>query len=236
MVVPELRNTLGIVIKTERSALGISQEELAERAGLHRTYVSDVERGARNPSIASVEKLAQALKLPIGALFDRTSHRSGSRDIVEILLVEDNSQDVELAVRAFERARIINPLHIVRDGAAALEFLFATGTYLHRSYAAFPNLILLGLTLPDRSGLEVLQRIRADELTKKIPVIVLIGIWRNAGGWGSRPASSSRSALKTSTKPLRNWVLPGDWRNRSGRRTGNRVTGGKIKARTSGCK
>ena len=80
---------------------------------------------------------------------------------------------MQRAVRAFERARIINPLHIVRDGAAALEFLFATGRYLHRSYAAFPNLILLDLDLPNKSGLEVLQRIRADELTKKIPVSVL---------------------------------------------------------------
>lgn len=70
MVSPELKTALGVVIRTERSALGISQEQLAERAGLHRTYVSDVERGARNPSIASVEKLAQALRLPIGALFD----------------------------------------------------------------------------------------------------------------------------------------------------------------------
>ena len=58
MVTTELKALLGVAIKTERSVLGISQEGLAERAGLHRTYVSDVERGARNPSIASVEKLA----------------------------------------------------------------------------------------------------------------------------------------------------------------------------------
>jgi two-component system response regulator len=169
----ELKTTLGVAIKTERSVLGISQEQLAERAGLHRTYVSDVERGMRNPSIATVERLAEALELPISALFDRASYARESRDVVEVLLVEDDPRDLQLVVRAFERARIINPLHIVRDGAAALEFLFATGPYLHRSYTAFPNLILLDLDLPKRSGLEVLQRIRADELTKKIPVIVL---------------------------------------------------------------
>jgi CheY-like chemotaxis protein len=169
----DLKTTLGVAIKTERSALGISQEQLAERAGLHRTYVSDVERGTRNPSIAIVERLADALELPISALFDRASHAVESRESVEVLLVEDDTRDLQRAARAFERARIINPLHVVRDGVAALEFLFATGSYLHRSYAAFPNLILLDLDLPKRSGLEVLQRIRADELTKNIPVIVL---------------------------------------------------------------
>jgi CheY-like chemotaxis protein len=174
-----LKTTLGVAIKTERSALGLSQEQLAERAGLHRTYVSDVERGTRNPSISTVERLANALELPISVLFDRASHARESRDVVEVLLVEDDPRDLQLAVRAFERARIINPLHVVRDGVAALEFLFATGPYLHRSYAAFPNLILLALDLPKRSGLEVLQRIRADELTKRIPVIVLTGSKRD---------------------------------------------------------
>ena len=175
----DLKTTLGAAIKTERSSLGISQEQLAERAGLHRTYVSDVERGVRNPSISTVERLADALELPISALFDRASHARESRDVVEVLLVEDDPRDLQRAVRAFERARIINPLHVVRDGAAALEFLFATGSYLHRCYSAFPNLILLDLDLPNRSGLEVLQRIRADELTKKIPVIVLAGSKRD---------------------------------------------------------
>lgn len=170
-----MKTTLGVAIKTERSALGLSQEQLAERAGLHRTYVSDVERGTRNPSIAVVERLADALELPISVLFDRASHAGESREGVEVLLVEDDPRDLQLAVRAFERARIVNPLHVVRDGTAALEFLFATGPYLHRSYAAFPNLILLDLDLPKRSGLEVLQRIRADALTRKIPVIVLTG-------------------------------------------------------------
>ena len=170
----ELKILLGDAIKRNRSALGISQEELAARAGLHRTYVSDVERGVRNPSIASVEKLAQALKLSVAALFDRANKDSrGSGDLVEILLVEDNPQDVQLTKQAFEKARITNPLHVVRDGAEALEFLFATGSYQHRAYAALPQIVLLDLNLPKKSGLEVLRRIKADELTKKISVIVL---------------------------------------------------------------
>src|SRR5437762_6059329 len=173
MVAADLKALLGFAIKTERCVQGISQEELAERAGLHRTYVSDVERGARNPSIGSVEKLAKALKLSVAGLFERASNGHGSSDLVEILLVEDDPRDVELTRRAFENARITNPLHVVGDGAEALDFLFATGPYQHRSYAALPQVILLDLNLPQKSGLEVLRRIKADELTKKISVIVL---------------------------------------------------------------
>jgi CheY-like chemotaxis protein len=173
MVASDLKALLGVAIKTERSVQGISQEELAERAGLHRTYVSDLERGARNPSISSIEKLAQALKLSVSALFERASEGRRAIDLVEILLVEDSPQDVELTMRAFEKARIINPLHVVSDGIEALDFLFATGSYLHRSCAALPQIILLDLNLPRRSGLEVLRRIKADQLTKEISVIVL---------------------------------------------------------------
>jgi two-component system, response regulator len=152
----------------------MSQEELAARAGLHRTYISDVERGVRNPSIASIEKLAEALKLSISALFERAGKNSRqSSDVLEILLVEDSPQDVELTTRAFEKAKITNPLHVVRDGVEALDFLFATGTYRHRANAALPEIILLDLNLPKKSGLEVLRRIKSDQLTKDIAVIVL---------------------------------------------------------------
>jgi CheY-like chemotaxis protein len=173
MATIDLKALLGMAIKTERCGLGISQEELAERAGLHRTYVSDLERGARNPSIASIEKLAQALQLSVSTLFWRASNSGGASEFVEILLVEDDPCDVELTKLAFEKARITNPLHVVRDGAEALDFLFATGAYQHRNYAVLPQIILLDLNLPKKSGLEVLRRIKADKLTKNISVIVL---------------------------------------------------------------
>jgi two-component system, response regulator len=173
MATIDLKALLGMAIKTERCVLGFSQEELAERASLHRTYVSDVERGARNPSIASIEKLAQALKLSVSALFQRAGNGARSSEFVEILLVEDNPQDVELTTRAFKKARITNPLHVVRDGVEALDFLFGTGAYQHRAFAALPQIILLDLNLPKKSGLEVLRRIKADKLTRDIDVIVL---------------------------------------------------------------
>ena len=173
MIISDLKALLGIAIKTERCALGISQEKLAERAGLHRTYVSDVERGARNPSIGSVEKLARALQISVSKLFGQAAGADGTKQLVEILLVEDNPRDVKLTQRAFQKAQITNPLRVVGDGAAALDFLFATGSYAYRGNDEHPRVILLDLNLPGISGLEVLRRIKGDPRTQDIPVIIL---------------------------------------------------------------
>ena len=172
MAVGDLKWLLGAAIRAERFVLKISQEELAYRAGLHRTYVSDVERGARNPSLESIEKLAHALELSVPMLFER-AHGNGRNQLVDILLVEDNPRDAQLTKRAFERARITNPLHVAHDGEEALEFLFATGPYAHRANVGRPQLVLLDLNLPKKSGLEVLAELKADKRTKDIPVIVL---------------------------------------------------------------
>ena len=79
MATIDLKTLLGMAIKTRRASLGISQEELAHRAGLHRTYVSDLERGARNPSIESIEKLASALQISVAKLFEAASGGPRSR-------------------------------------------------------------------------------------------------------------------------------------------------------------
>jgi len=71
MATNDLKTLLGTAIKTTRASLGISQEELAHRAGLHRTYISDLERGARNPSVESIEKIARALQIPVAKLFEK---------------------------------------------------------------------------------------------------------------------------------------------------------------------
>ena len=91
----------------------------------------------------------------------------------EILLVEDNPDDVELTRLAFEEANVANHLVVVRDGAEALDYLFALGRYASRDATALPSIVLLDLNLPKLDGREVLQAIRADAVTRDLPVIVL---------------------------------------------------------------
>jgi CheY-like chemotaxis protein len=169
---PDLKVLFGTTIKSKRSELGLSQEELADRAGLHRTYVSDVERGTRNVSLGSIEKLAHALGLSVWRLFEEAADGQGAEQL-EILLVEDEPNDVDLTLRAFKRARISNPVHVAHDGVDALDFIFARGAHADRQDKALPGVILLDLKLPKIEGLEVLRRIRQDERTRNIPVVIL---------------------------------------------------------------
>jgi two-component system response regulator len=97
----------------------------------------------------------------------------GGKRSVEILLVEDNPNDVELTLRAFEECKLANSVHVVRDGAEALEYLFANGASAGRNVFTVPRLILLDLKLPRVSGVEVLRRVREDQRTRLIPVVVL---------------------------------------------------------------
>ena len=90
-----------------------------------------------------------------------------------ILLVEDNPDDEMLTLRAFRKKKILNPVVVARDGVEALDYLFATGTHAGRDMGVMPSLILLDLKLPKVDGLEVLKRVRADERTKRIPVVML---------------------------------------------------------------
>ena len=91
----------------------------------------------------------------------------------EILIVEDNPLDLEMTLRGLRKANIVNHIPVARDGAEALEFLFCEGAYAHRRIEDAPRFVLLDLKLPKVDGLEVLARMKADERTRAIPVVML---------------------------------------------------------------
>lgn len=90
-----------------------------------------------------------------------------------ILLVEDNADDEALTLRALRKNNILNDVIVVRDGAEAIDYLFATGSFAGRDTSTQPQLVLLDLNLPRVNGLEVLRRIRGDEKTRMQPVVIL---------------------------------------------------------------
>ena len=92
---------------------------------------------------------------------------------IEILLVEDNPDDREMTLRALAKANLANRVHVARDGAEAVEFIFGEGAHAGRELQKGPKLILLDLKLPKIDGMEVLQRVKGDPRTKMIPVVML---------------------------------------------------------------
>jgi CheY-like chemotaxis protein len=91
----------------------------------------------------------------------------------EILLVEDDPSDVELTLHSLRKHNLANRIHVVRDGAEALDFLFCRGAYQSRDSSLTPKVILLDLKLPKVDGLEVLRQIRSDERTRVLPVVIM---------------------------------------------------------------
>jgi CheY-like chemotaxis protein len=106
-------------------------------------------------------------------LFQFTVNKGGSMKDKIILLVEDNPDDVELTLRALKKNNILNEVVVARDGAEALDYLFGGGAYAGRDMGIIPAVILLDLKLPRIDGLEVLERIRSEERTKLLPVVIL---------------------------------------------------------------
>jgi CheY-like chemotaxis protein len=92
---------------------------------------------------------------------------------IDILLVEDNPRDVEMTLRALKKQNLANKVHVVKDGAEALDFIFSRGAYAHRDKNHVPKVVLLDLKLPKVSGLEVLRAIKGDAQARTIPVVVL---------------------------------------------------------------
>jgi two-component system, response regulator len=105
-------------------------------------------------------------------LTDRIEERT-AMDQKVILLVEDNPDDADLTLRALKRNKIMNEVVIARDGAEALDWLFARGAHSGRDPSVLPQVVLLDLKLPKVSGLEVLQAVRAEAKTKRLPIVLL---------------------------------------------------------------
>jgi len=183
MTTPDVKKEFGAAVRAHRLRLGISQETLAERAELHRTYVTDVERGARNLSLESISRLARALDISIDLLFSPFSAANSFASAndkpgaypqaIEVLLVEDDPKDIELTVEAFAQAKFSKRIEVVRDGSAALDYLLRRGPAARRRREARPQVVLLDLFLPKVSGLEVLREIRKHEATQGLPVVIL---------------------------------------------------------------
>lgn len=174
----DLAGYFGASVRRLRFRLGISQEELASRANLHRTYIAGIERGGRNITLKSIEKLAKALQVSTASLLSPPARAEAPEireapGLKEILLVEDNPYDVEMTLRAFSAAGIANPVHVERDGASALDYLFGAGRHAARSERDKPQVALLDLELPKVSGVDVIRRMKRHPATSKIPVIVL---------------------------------------------------------------
>jgi two-component system response regulator len=140
-----------------------------------------VERGARNLSLESITRMAYALNITVAELFppEQPTGKSGNgkngfhKELVDILLVEDNADDVELTLHAFKQSRVANRVTVATDGQEALDYIFGEGNHVGLCPAERPQIVLLDLYLPKVSGLDVLRRVKADERTRNIPVVVL---------------------------------------------------------------
>ena len=170
----------GSAIKTARNLLGLSQRALAERAQLSPSEVSEVERGARDPSLKSIVQLARALddsmdpRIPTGRQqFRGTETPDQEIAAVDILLVEHDTRVVNQALRAFQTAPFTSRIHVVSDGARALAYLAGHGKYSRRFPAGSPDVMLLDLNLPNVSGMEVLRSIQGDGRTAGIYIVIL---------------------------------------------------------------
>lgn len=177
----------GLVIKDLRKRRRFSQEELANRCGLHRTYITDIEHGSRNVSLKNISKIARAFDMTPSDLFaamdeyskegiQLISRRDRTEKVlknpVEILLVEDDQNYVELTIHELQRVNISNHIHVARTGEDAIIFLFGTRTEPHPIPESL-RLILLDLSLPLIDGHNVLKRIRTHSSRKDIPVVVM---------------------------------------------------------------
>ncbi len=168
------RNLLGAIGKTirkRREQLGISQTELAEKAGLHRTYINNIEGGSKNISIDSLKGIADALNTKISELLSSAEESSeDSGQPIKILLVEDNPADVFMFKRCVKQSSLPTAVEVLDNGKKAQEKL---DRYKDTPSDELPDIVFLDLNLPGRSGYEILGDLKGNDMLRHIPVIIL---------------------------------------------------------------
>ncbi len=174
-----LQRKLGEAVRRCRAELKISQEELAWRSGLHRTYIADVERGSRNISLRNISNLASALEVSICGLLSDVGKPGGpgrglAAEPVEILLIEDSRADAAAAARELKKARLSNPVRVLA-GPDSADDIISGREGRRRGLRKGPELILLAVNAPRTAGRGVLRKLKADPRTRDIPVVVLTG-------------------------------------------------------------
>lgn len=180
-----MKSTFGASVKLRRNQLGFSQERLAERSDLHRTYISDVEHGRRNISIETMEKLAAALDISVVELFlgpgisngkfpDASNDGGTLSFALEILLVSGSQSEAKKLAGAFAAARISNPIFVVDNVPGALAYVFRQGSYARRQPGKPPDLVLLDTNFPETDLVDFLRGIKSDKKTAPIPVALLV--------------------------------------------------------------
>ena len=166
-----LLSALSKIIRKRREELGISQTALAEKSGLHRTYINNIERGQKNISIDSLKKIADVLDITVGELLLEAEESTTQKPSdIHILLVEDNPADVFMFKRCLKKGSLNTRVEVLESGSQAEKYFKELGS---KPTSDHPDIIFLDLNLPGKTGLELLKDIKFNDLLKHIPVIML---------------------------------------------------------------
>ncbi|MCA9817756.1 MAG: response regulator [Cyanobacteriota/Melainabacteria group bacterium] len=167
----KLLTALSRIIRKRREEVGMSQTVLAEKSGLHRTYINNIERGSKNISIESLKKIADSLSTTVSDLLTQAEEVSSeSESPIKILLVEDNPADVFMFKRCIKKSSLDTAVTVIDSGSRAEEYLKSLTTESSESH---PDIVFLDLNLPGRTGHELLKDIKSNEMLRHIPVIIL---------------------------------------------------------------
>jgi len=168
----DLLGAIGKVIRKRREAMGISQTELAERAGLHRTYINNIEGGSKNISIDSLKGIADALNTNISELMLSAEATDDAKPPIKVMLVEDSEPDVFLFKQSLAKITALpTTIEVYEDGKKAQEKI---DKLKEASSDELPDIIFLDLNLRGgRSGYDLLIDIKSNDVLRHIPVIIL---------------------------------------------------------------